>query len=103
MEKQLIGHVTTGNVFDDLGFDPAESACLARKTDLMLELEHIIKKSKLSSHRAAKRFGVGDRVIDRLKSGDMDFFTSDMLMQMLEHAGKQVKVIVSDKKQISAA
>ena len=99
----MISRVTVGNVFDDLGFSADEAAGLARKTDLMLELERIVKRRRLNAVAAAKCFGVKKTVLAHLKSGDLDFFTADMLMQMLERAGKHVKVIVSDKESVHAA
>ena len=101
--KKFIMHVTSGNVFDNLGFDCEEAASLARKTDLMMELERIMKRGRFNTTIAAKRFGVEKSVIAPLKKGDLDFFTIDLLIQMLERAGKHVEVVVSDKKQNHAA
>jgi len=95
--------ITTGNIFLDLGFPPEEAADPARKTDLMIELERIMNRRKLNIGQAAARFGVANSVVKRLKAGDMDFFSIDLLIQMLERAGKEVQVIVSDKKRVHAA
>ena len=95
--------VTTDNIFEDLGFPANEAALLKRKTLLMLELETIIKRGRLSAAQTAKRFGVDKSVVNKLKSNHIDFFSIDMLIQMLDHAGKDVQLIVADKKRIRAA
>jgi predicted XRE-type DNA-binding protein len=95
--------VTTDNIFEDLGFSPDEAALLKRKTLLLLELETIVKQNRFNLTQAAKRFGVRNAVIKELKSNNIDFFTIDLLIQMLDHAGKDVQMIVTDKKHIRAA
>lgn len=95
--------VTTDTIFEDLGFSPVEAALLKRKTLLMLELETIIKRGKLNVPQAAKRFGVDKSVIKELKENHIDFFSIDVLIRMLDHAGKDVQMIVTDKKRIRAA
>jgi predicted XRE-type DNA-binding protein len=95
--------ITTENIFEDLGFPAAEAALLKRKTLLMLELEAIIKRSRLDARKAAKRFGVDKSVVKELKTNNLDFFSTDLLIQMLDHAGKDVQMIVRDKKAIRAA
>lgn len=101
--ESIIAHVTTGNVFEDLGFSAEEATGLALKTDLLLELERIIKRRRYNAVRAAKHFGVDKQVVTHIKNGDLNFFTVDLLIQMLERAGKQVSVVVSNKKRVRAA
>ena len=40
--------VSNGNVFEDLGFDPAESADLALRAFLMAEIRKFIEKNDLT-------------------------------------------------------
>ena len=96
--KNTKEHVTHGNVFEDLGFPPEEAAIFARKIELMLELEQIMKRRRLTVALAAKRFGVDKAAIAHLKRNNLDFFSVDLLIQMLECAGKKVAVVVSCKK-----
>ncbi|HLX64310.1 MAG TPA: type II toxin-antitoxin system HicB family antitoxin [Planctomycetota bacterium] len=98
----FVTHTTVGSVFFDLGLPPLEAPDLDRKSNLMFELERIVQRHKLNSVKAAKRFGVDRNVIKRLKSGDIDFFTVDLLIQMLERAGKVVTVVVSNRKRVRA-
>ena len=95
--------VTTDNVFEDLGFPAHEAAVLKRKTLLMIELEKIIQAGRLNVLQAAKRFGINKATVQKLKENDIDFFSTDLLIQMLDRAGKDVQLTVTDKKRGRAA
>lgn len=101
--NRLITHTTIGNVFEALGFSAGESTLLVIKTDLLIELERLLKRRRLSMARAAKILGVKAAVVSQLKRGDLNAFTVDALIQMLEHAGMNVRLSVTDKKRTSAA
>ena len=49
--------VTKGNVFEDLGFDPSESADLALRAYLMAEARKFVEKNELTQVKAAQFFG----------------------------------------------
>ena len=49
---------SSGNVFVDLGFDPAEAAVLQMRSNLMSDLRLYIEKQKLTQSEAAKRLGI---------------------------------------------
>ena len=49
---------SSGNVFVDLGFDPAEAAVLQMRSNLMSDLRLYIEKHKLTQVEAAKRLGI---------------------------------------------
>jgi predicted XRE-type DNA-binding protein len=51
-----------GNVFVDLGFDPAEAIVLHMRANLMIDVRLYIEKHKLTQSDAAKRLGVSDLV-----------------------------------------
>jgi predicted XRE-type DNA-binding protein len=56
---------SSGNVFVDLGFDPAEAAVLQMRANLMSDLRLYIEKQKLTQAQAAKRLGIAQsRVSD---------------------------------------
>ena len=46
--KPSRGHVTKGNVFEDLGFSRAEATDLAMKVDLARDLRKFIERQKLT-------------------------------------------------------
>jgi predicted XRE-type DNA-binding protein len=95
--------VTTDNIFEDLGLTAEEAALLKRKTLLILELDTIVKRGRLNLPQAARRFGVEKAVVKEMKNKNLDFFSIELLIRMLEHAGKDVELIVRDKKPVRAA
>ena len=49
---------SSGNVFLDLGFDPAEATVLQMRANLMSDLRLYIEKHELTQAEAAKRLGI---------------------------------------------
>lgn len=101
-------HVTPvgGNVFDDLGFEPAEAAALQAKSKfiisekllikerLMSEISGWIDENKLRQADAAQILGVTrPRVSDVINKKTIKF-TIDALVDMLARTGKQVMLTI---------
>ena len=89
-------HPSSGNVFADLGFPPEEAAHLLIRSDLMIQLESILKERGLTQARAAKLLGVSQPRISDLVRGKIALFTIDMLVNMLARAGK--KIVIQTKR-----
>lgn len=60
---------SSGNVFIDLGFDPAEAAVLQMRSNLMSDLRLYIEKHKLTQVEAAKRLGISQSRVSDLVRG----------------------------------
>lgn len=90
-------HVTTGSVFDDLGFDAAEATNLKIRAALMHAIEQELVKQKLTQAKAAKLLGVAQPRISDLKRGKIQLFTIDVLVNMLAKLGKPVSLIIDDR------
>jgi predicted XRE-type DNA-binding protein len=82
---------STGNVFLDLGFPPQEAANLFARTHLIIAIERIIKRRKLTQSAAAKLFHVTQPRISDLMRGKIEVFSVDSLMEMLGRAGAKVE------------
>ena len=82
---------SSGNVFRDLGFSVKESANLLARADLMIEIDRMIKRRKLTQSSAAKLFGVTQPRISDLMCGKINVFSVDSLMEMLGRAGVKVE------------
>ncbi|MBW8838380.1 MAG: XRE family transcriptional regulator [Gemmatimonadetes bacterium] len=97
-EREFEGttHVTPadGNVFQDLGFPPAEAQSLLMRSQLMTAVMNVIKRRRLTQIKAAKVFGVTQPRISDLMRGKIDRFTLDALVNMLAHAGIKVTLHV---------
>ena len=90
--------VTKGqnNIFEDLGFEPAEAANLKIRTDLILDLQKYIQKQQWTQQEAADFFNETQPRISNLMNGDIERFSIDKLVQMIVKAGMQIKVEVID-------
>jgi predicted XRE-type DNA-binding protein len=92
-------NITKGssNIFEDLGFDPQESAHLKIRADLMLDLRRFIQSQQWTQAEAALFFGETQPRISNLMNGDIDRFAIDKLVQMLSIAGMDVQILVTPK------
>jgi predicted XRE-type DNA-binding protein len=86
----------SGNVFQDLGFPPAEAAHLLIRSDLMISLNQLLDERGLTQTRAAKLLGVTQPRISALRRGRVDLFSIDALVDML--ARLDVTVTLRTKK-----
>lgn len=77
----------SGNVFEDVGFEPHEAAELKLRTHLMIKLRSFIRTQKWTRERAASYFGESPSRIDHLMDIDIEHFTSKQLVHLLSLAG----------------
>lgn len=82
------------NVFRDLGFPEGEAQNLLLRTDLMIKIEQIVKKSGLIQSEAAKLLGITQPRINDLLKGRIEKFSLDALVNMVARAGMEVKMTV---------
>jgi predicted XRE-type DNA-binding protein len=81
---------SSGNIFKDAGFPPDEAAHLQIRTDLMVQIERVLKDQGLTQGRAAKVLGVTQPRISDLVRGRIDLFSIDALVDMLAKLGVSV-------------
>ncbi len=89
---------SSGNVFRDLGFSPAESESLRIRSELMARMRKVIEDEGLTQAAAARRFDVSQPRVSDLVRGRIDLFSIDTLVNMLAKAGVRVTVITRAKK-----
>src|SRR3990167_5068868 len=82
----------SGNIFEDLGFNPAEASNLRLRTELMMAIKNHIKKHKLTQLKAAELMGISQPRTNKLLAGHIELFTIDTLVKMLERAGVHVSL-----------
>jgi predicted XRE-type DNA-binding protein len=85
----------SGNVFEDLGFDPHEAADLQLRTDLMLKLRNFIRVQNWTNDRAASYFGESQSRISHLVDIDIEHFTVEQLVHLLSIADIDIPVTAS--------
>lgn len=83
---------SSGNIFVDLGFDPAEAAVLQLRANLMGDLRLYIEKQKLTQSQVAKRLGIAQSRVSDLVRGKWDKFSLEMLITLEARLGRTVRV-----------
>jgi predicted XRE-type DNA-binding protein len=76
------------SVFYDLYDDPKEAAILAAKSDLMLQIEKLIKESGLNNTKTAELLDVPRSRVSELMNGKIDKISLDSLTAWLSVLSK---------------
>lgn len=77
----------SGNVFIDLGFDPAEAKVMALRAEVMIRIEQRLKSQGWTQLEAAKRLGITQPRVSKLVKGVWQDFSLDMLLTLAARAG----------------
>jgi len=83
---------SSGNVFSDLGFDPAEAAILQMRSKLMNDLRSYIESNKLTQVEAAERLGIAQSRVSDLIRGKWEKFSLEMLITLESRVGRKVSL-----------
>ena len=84
------------NVWDAIAETPEEAANLTLRSDLMDEIEAIIKVGGWTQKEAAKRCGVSQPRINDLLRGRIARFSIDALVNIASALGRKVTVSLDD-------
>jgi predicted XRE-type DNA-binding protein len=82
------------SVFFDICDTPEEAYNLTLRSELMVQIEQLIRRRNLTQGRAAKLFGVTQPRISDLIRGKIDLFSLESLINMLTRAGIAVHLVV---------
>ena len=88
---------STGNVFEDLGFEGGEAENLRVRARLMVPLERSVRERGITQAEAARELGTTQARISELMNGKIQAFSIDALINMLDRAGLEVDVNVQPK------
>ena len=83
---------SSGNIFLQLGFEPAEAAVLQMRANLMGDLRIYIEKNRLTQVEAAKRLGIAQSRVSDLVRGKWERFSLEMLITLETRLGRTVRV-----------
>ena len=78
---------STGNVFEDLGFDKAEAEVMKLRAEIMIRIEQHLREQKWSQREAAARLHITQPRVSRLMKGACEDFSLDMLVTIAHRAG----------------
>lgn len=76
-----------GNIFIDLGFEPAEAKVMLMRTDLMIAIEKHIAAQGWTQAQAAKLMGITQPRVSKLLKRKWDDFSMDMLVTLATRLG----------------
>ena len=85
---------TFATVWDAIRDTPEEAANMRLRSELMIRIDQLIRRRRLSQVRAAKLFGVTQPRISDLVRGKIGKFSVDILIEMLHRAGMDVLITV---------
>lgn len=77
----------SGNVFIDLGFDPAEAQVMRLRAEVMIRTAQQLKAQGWTQAEAARRLGITQPRVSRLIKGKVEDFSLDMLLTLAARAG----------------
>ncbi len=83
---------SSGNVFVDIGFTPAEAAELLAKSKLISAIGETIKRLKLTQHEAARLCATDQPTLSKVLRGRMESVTIDRLSTWLTALGRTVEI-----------
>lgn len=85
---------SSGNVFADLGFTPAEAEDLTAKSTLIIAIKDAVAHRKLTQQEAARLCGTDQPTLSKVFRGRMESVTIDRLASWLNALGHDVEIIV---------
>jgi len=85
---------SSGNVFADIGFTPAEAAELTAKSSMIMAIKGAIEQRKLTQQEAAGLCGTDQPTLSKVFRGRMGSVTIDRLASWLNALGRDVEIIV---------
>jgi predicted XRE-type DNA-binding protein len=88
---------TSGDIFRDLGFSPAEARNLQLRSQMITALRKFIDRESLTQAQAAKRLHVTQPRISDLTRGKISRFSLDVLVNMLAETGTEVDIRLKPK------
>ncbi|HXE09008.1 MAG TPA: XRE family transcriptional regulator [Acidobacteriaceae bacterium] len=80
------------SVWDALCDTPEEAANLTARSDVMIQIMQIVKKSRWTQAEAARQCGVSQPRINDLLRGRIDRFSLDALVNIATALGRKVRI-----------
>ena len=86
------------NIFEALGFSPAEAEHLRVRSELLLAVQQAIAHKRLRQSEVARILKISQPRVSNLLSGRLDLFSSDALIDFLARLGIQVTLSLKPRK-----
>jgi predicted XRE-type DNA-binding protein len=99
-ETSKPGHITTGNVLEDLGFSAEEIREIEIQHDLWVPIRAEIEERKLTQRQVAKVLQIHQPDASLLLRGQIARFSITRLLQFADRLGLAVKLAVGPKTEV---
>jgi predicted XRE-type DNA-binding protein len=87
-------HKSSGNIFADVGFSPAEAVELTVRSALIAAISDTLEHRKLTQLEAARLCGTDQPTLSKVLRGRMESITLDRLASWLTALGRTVEIRV---------
>ncbi|MBN9378042.1 MAG: hypothetical protein BGO14_00970 [Chlamydiales bacterium 38-26] len=94
-QEDIKFEVASANIFADIGIDNADEELT--KAELAWEIDHIIKKRKLTQAKAAELMGINQPKVSALLHRKLSGFSVERLMHFLNLLGQDIDIVVRPK------
>lgn len=98
MKNKIDYEKSTGNVFEDIGFEDAKERLM--KANIAAKICQIIDAKSLKQKEAAELLKIDQPKISALYNGRLSGFTLDRLFRFLYLLNQDIEVKISDSKKI---
>jgi predicted XRE-type DNA-binding protein len=89
---------SSGNLFRDIGFPRGAAVNLQIRSQMMIEIEKIIEERGLTQSAAADILGVTQPRVSDLVRGNIEVFSIDTLVEMLDRFDVSIKFSTKRRK-----
>jgi predicted XRE-type DNA-binding protein len=83
---------TFESVWDAIEETPEQAAKMRAISDLMMQIDRIVRENKWSAAEAAERFRTRQERMQQLLDGRIDLFQFDDLLEMVAGLGRRVRI-----------
>ena len=78
---------SSGNIFIDLGFPPAEAEIMKLRAEVMIHMQQYLKAQGWTQAETARQLGITQPRVSRLLKHKVEDFSLDMLLTLAARAG----------------
>lgn len=95
IEDTIGFEIASENIFEDIGIaNPDEELTKAK---LVSEIDHVIKKKRLTQVKAAEVMGISQPKVSALLKRKLAGFSVERIMHLLNQLGQDIEIIVKPK------
>lgn len=93
---KIVFEESSGNVFEDIGFDPAAAQRLTRKAELVGVLRRYQEEHGLTQAEFSRRVGIPQPRLSTLYAGKIAGMSTDKLLDAVAELGAHVRITVDE-------